>query len=65
MLFDLRWPKAKPDEKHGRLIKTKKNVACNVCGVETSWVDLDFSSYLCSDECMLTELLALPIGGVA
>ena len=54
MKWDSKYPNAKAGDEPQRCIcKFDSEHPCCQCGVPTSWADIDFEAWLCSEECAL------------
>jgi hypothetical protein len=58
MRFDDKYPNAQPmDVPEPGILKGKYHKTCQVCGVRTTWMDLDLSVTVCSEECLGEKML--------
>ena len=51
MKFDDIYPYADYLDTNGDMVKSNKQKPCWHCGELTSWVEINFMAYLCSEEC--------------
>ena len=52
MKYSDKYPKAKPSELvDATIMRSKKTDNCYCCGALTNFIDTDFETYICSDEC--------------
>jgi endogenous inhibitor of DNA gyrase (YacG/DUF329 family) len=69
MKYEDKYPDSKLlDEVEPLILKTEIVGACEICGDQTIWIEIDYQAHLCSDECRqkldegyYSELSELPI----
>lgn len=51
MKFDDKYPRAQYLEQKDDVLKGDSFKVCTVCGAPTSWMEMNFQAYVCSEEC--------------
>ena len=53
MLFEKKYPNMKPiNEEHRNIMRGKEAQPCCVCGRMTTYIEINYEAYFCSDECV-------------
>ena len=52
MKYNIKYPNARPmQEVEATIMKAHKPDNCHWCGAMTDFIDMDFETYICSEEC--------------
>jgi len=53
--FDKKYPKAKYLHQYNGMLKGKDPRPCWNCKELTTWLEIDFCAYICSEECLIAK----------